>query len=145
MKTVDTRDVKVYGARDGRLMFPREPLLRLEGPLVILQLLETPLLNLINFASLVCTNAARMKFLAGEDKSCIEFGLRRAQGPNGATTATKYSYMGGFDGTSNDYGGYLFGVPVVGTHAHSYVMSYDDNVDMVKDFKFLDGVDENGN
>ena len=78
LRTVNTSQVNVYGMRDGRLVFPRETLLRLEGPLVILQLLETPLLNLINFSSLISTNAARMKFLAGESKSCIEFGLRRA-------------------------------------------------------------------
>jgi len=130
----------VTGVRDGRLVFPREPLIRLEGPLVILQLLETPILNLINFASLVCTNAARMRFLVGEDRSCIEFGLRRAQGPNGAMTASKYSYLGGFDGTSNDYAGYLYGIPVVGTHAHSFVMSFESE-DEIKDHKYLDGVD----
>lgn len=70
--------VKVYGIRDGRLVFPREPLVRLEGPLPILQLIETPILNLINFASLVCTNGARMKWTAGEHVRCVEFGLRRA-------------------------------------------------------------------
>lgn len=140
LKTVNTTGVKVYGFTDGRLVFPREPLLRLEGPLVILQLLETPLLNLINFSSLVCTNAARMKFLAGEQRTCIEFGLRRAQGPNGAITASKYSYLGGFDGTSNVYAGYLYGIPIVGTHAHSYVMSFESAKD-IQNNKFLDGTD----
>jgi len=130
----------VSGVRDGRLVFPREPLIRVEGPLVILQLLETPILNLINFSSLVCTNAARMRFLVGENKSCIEFGLRRAQGPNGAMTASKYSYLGGFDGTSNDYAGYLYGIPVVGTHAHSFVMSFE-SADEIEDHKYVDGVD----
>lgn len=81
-----------------------------------------------------------MKFLAGENRSCIEFGLRRAQGPNGAMTASKYSYLGGFDGTSNDYAGFLYNVPVVGTHAHSFVMSFD-SADAITDHKFLDGVD----
>jgi nicotinate phosphoribosyltransferase len=60
----------------------------------------------------MATNGARMKWIAGEDKKCLEFGLRRAQGPNGAVTASKYSYLGGFDGTSNVYAGYLFGIPV---------------------------------
>ena len=137
---MDTSKVKVYGIRDGRLVFPREPLVRLEGPLAILQLMETPILNLINFSSLVCTNGARMKWVAGEDKTCIEFGLRRAQGPNGAMTASKYSYLGGFDGTSNAHAGFKFGIPIVGTHAHSFVMSYESEKDL-GDNRFLDGVD----
>lgn len=95
---------------------------------------------MINFASLVCTNAARMKWLAGENKKCIEFGLRRAQGPNGALTASKYSYLGGFEATSNVYAGYLYDIPIVGTHAHSFVMSYDSPED-IKDSRYLDGVD----
>lgn len=70
--------MRLYGIRDGRIVFPREPLVRLEGPLAILQLLETPILNLINFASLICTNGARMKWTAGENIRCVEFGLRRA-------------------------------------------------------------------
>lgn len=81
-----------------------------------------------------------MRFLVGENKSCIEFGLRRAQGPNGAMTASKYSYLGGFDGTSNDYAGYLYGIPVVGTHAHSFVMSFE-SADEIEDHKYVDGVD----
>ena len=140
LASVDTSKVKVYGIRDGRLVFPREPLVRLEGPLAILQLMETPILNLINFSSLVCTNGARMKWVAGEDKTCIEFGLRRAQGPNGAMTASKYSYLGGFDGTSNAHAGFKFGIPIVGTHAHSFVMSYESEKDL-GDNRFLDGVD----
>lgn len=78
LEKLDCSQVKVFGARDGRLVFAKEPLLRIEGPMGICQLLETPILNLINFSSLVCTNASRMKFLAGQDKTCIEFGLRRA-------------------------------------------------------------------
>ena len=123
---------------DGRLVFPREPLVRLEGPLPVLQLLETPILNLINFSSLVCTNGARMKWVA--NARCIEFGLRRAQGPNGALTASKYSYLGGFDGTSNVLAGQKFGVPIVGTHAHSFVMSYETEKDL-GDNRYLKGVD----
>jgi nicotinate phosphoribosyltransferase len=81
-----------------------------------------------------------MKSIAGEGKRCIEFGLRRAQGPNGALTASKYSYLGGFDGTSDVYAGYLYGIPVVGTHAHSFVMSFDTEDD-IKELRHLDGVD----
>lgn len=126
--------------RDGRLVFPREPLVRLEGPLPILQLVETPILNLINFASLVCTNGARMKWTAGEHIRCVEFGLRRAQGPNGGMTASKYSILGGFEGTSNVQAGFKYNIPIVGTHAHSFVMSYETEEDL-GDNRYLKGVD----
>jgi nicotinate phosphoribosyltransferase len=103
-------------------------------------MMETPLLNLINFSSLVCTNGARMKWIAGENKRCIEFGLRRAQGPNGAMTASKYSFLGGFDASSNAQAGFKFGIPIVGTHAHSYVMSFETEKDLGEN-RFIDGVD----
>ena len=94
---------------------------------------------MINFSTLVATNASRMKWLAGENKTCIEFGLRRAQGPNGALSASKYSFLGGFDGTSNVYAGYLYGIPISGTHAHSFVMSFTKESDLT--LRTLDGTD----
>lgn len=78
LKAMDTSKVTVEGIVDGNLVFAGEPLLRLEGPFALLQLLETPILNLINFASLVCTNASRMALVAGDRVKCVEFGLRRA-------------------------------------------------------------------
>ena len=78
LRNLSCNSVTMQGIRDGSIVFPNEPLLRLEGPFTLLQLLETPILNLINFASLVSTNATRMNLIAGENHECIEFGLRRA-------------------------------------------------------------------
>ena len=108
---MNTDKLIIKGIPDGTIVFASQPLLTIEGPVAIVQLIETPVLNLINFASLVCTNAARMKIRSGSKVKCIEFGLRRAQGPNGALTATKYSYVGGFDGTSNVYAAMLYDIP----------------------------------
>lgn len=124
LKAIDCSDVEVYAISEGSVVFPKVPLIRVEGPVAVVQLLETPFVNLVNYASLVTTNAARHRLVAGKSKSLLEFGLRRAQGPDGGISASKYCYIGGFDATSNVAAGRLFGIPLRGTHSHAFVSSF---------------------
>ncbi|KAF2295266.1 hypothetical protein GH714_032372 [Hevea brasiliensis] len=124
LRGLDCSEVELYAVPEGSVVFPKVPLLRIEGPIAVVQLLETPLLNLVNYASLVATNAARHRFVAGKTKMLLEFGLRRAQGPDGGIGASKYCYIGGFDATSNVAAGRFFGIPLRGTHSHAFVSSY---------------------
>lgn len=122
---------------EGTPVFPYEPLLRIRGPLIQCQILESPLLNLINFPSLIATKASRI-CLAAKGDPVLEFGLRRAQGIDGALTASRASYIGGCDSTSNILAGKLYGIPVKGTHSHSWVMVFDDELEAFKTFgKYL--------
>uniref|UniRef100_A0A7N0UDJ0 Nicotinate phosphoribosyltransferase n=2 Tax=Kalanchoe fedtschenkoi TaxID=63787 RepID=A0A7N0UDJ0_KALFE len=124
LRGLDCSELEVYAISEGTVVFPKVPLLIIVGPVAVVQLLETPLLNLVNFASLVTTNAARHRFVAGKSKMLLEFGLRRAQGPDGGMSASKYCYMGGFDATSNVAAGQKFGIPLRGTHSHAFVSSF---------------------
>jgi len=116
--------VDIDAVPEGTAVFPQEPLLRVSGPIVPCMLLESPLLNLINFQTLIATKAARV-CLAAEGEPVLEFGLRRAQGPDGALSAARAAYIGGCAATSNVLAGKLLGIPVRGTHAHSWVMLFD--------------------
>lgn len=118
---------------EGAVVFPQEPLLRVSGSIIQCQLLESPILNLVNFSTLIATKAARVCHAARGDQ-VLEFGMRRAQGVDGAITASRSSYIGGCHATSNVLAGKLFGIPVKGTHAHSWVMAFEDELQSFQAF-----------
>ena len=112
---------------EGTVVFPHEPLLRIKGPILQCQLLETALINYINFSSLIATKATRI-CLAAHPDPVVEFGLRRAQGPDGGLMASRAAYIGGCSATSNVLAGQLYDIPVKGTQAHSWVMAFQDEL-----------------
>jgi nicotinate phosphoribosyltransferase len=117
--------IDIDAAPEGTVVFPHQPILRVRGPLIQAQLLETALLNIINFQTLIATKSSRIcRAAAGQD--VLEFGLRRAQGIDGGLSASRAAYIGGAAATSNVLAGKVFGIPVKGTHAHSWVMSFED-------------------
>lgn len=117
----------VEALREGEVLLPQVYGVRVIAAVEEAQLVETALLTLLNFPTLIATKAARVKFNA-EQKPVLEFGMRRAQGVNGALTAARAAFIGGADATSNVAAGYHFGIPLRGTHAHSYVMFYPDEI-----------------
>jgi len=119
--------VDIDAPPEGTVVFPQEPLLRVSGPILQCQLLETPLLNMVNFQTLIATKAARI-CLAAMGEPVMEFGLRRAQGIDGALAASRAAFIGGCASTSNVLAGKRFGIPVKGIHAHSWVMSFEDEL-----------------
>ncbi|NGX55329.1 MAG: Nicotinate phosphoribosyltransferase pncB2 [Chlamydiae bacterium] len=109
---------------EGDMVFAYEPLVRVQGPIIQCQLLESALLTLTNFSTLIATKGARVS-LATEGDSILEFGLRRAQGIDGALTASRAAFIGGCTATSNVFAGKMLGIPVKGTHAHSWIMAFE--------------------
>jgi nicotinate phosphoribosyltransferase len=116
-------ELDVWAMAEGMIVFPHEPVVRVEGPLFAAQLVETYLLNALNYPTLIATKAARV-CLAAEGDPVLEFGLRRAQGPDGGLSGARAAYIGGAAATSNVLAGKVYGIPVKGTHAHSWVMSH---------------------
>lgn len=114
----------IYSVKEGALVFPNEPLIRVEGRMLEAQLVETALLNYMNYQTLIATKASRIKQVAGND-TLMEFGTRRAQEADAALWGTRAAYLAGFDATSNMLAGKMFGIPTKGTHAHSWVQSHD--------------------
>ena len=113
---------------EGTVVFPHEPIIRVTGPLLQAQIIETSLLNIINFQTLIATKASRI-VEAAHGESILEFGLRRAQGIDGSLSASRAAYIGGCSATSNVLAGQLFDIPVKGTHAHSWVMCFDSEIE----------------
>ncbi|MDR0656840.1 MAG: nicotinate phosphoribosyltransferase [Treponema sp.] len=113
----------LWAMDEGTVVFPLEPLIRLEGDIIECQMIEAMLLNTVNFQSLIATKTARVWLASGKGR-VMEFGLRRAQGPDGALSATRASYIGGAWGTSNALAGKVYGIPVLGTMAHAWVMAF---------------------
>jgi len=125
--------LNVSAAPEGSIVFPFEPVLQVEGSLFQAQLIESALLNVLNYQTLIATKSARI-CLAAEGEPVMEFGLRRAHGPDGAVSGSRASYIGGCVATSNVLCGKTYGIPVSGTHAHSWVMSFDSELEAFRVF-----------
>lgn len=123
----------IYAIPEGSVMFPREPMIKIIAPIMEAQLIETAILNIINHQSLIATKAARVCYAAKGD-GIMEFGLRRAQGPDAGTYGARAAVIGGCVGTSNVLAGQLFDIPVKGTHAHSWIMSFPDEYTAFKTY-----------
>lgn len=123
----------IYAAREGEVVFPYEPIMIVKAPLIQAQLVETALLNIMSHQTLIATKASRIVHAAG-GKSVVEFGLRRAQGPDAGIYGSRASIIGGCKGTSNVLAGEMFDIAIKGTHSHSWVMSYPDEITAFRRF-----------
>lgn len=123
----------LYAMSEGTIIFPGEPLLRIHSTLIEAQLIESMLLNVINFQSLIATKAARI-YIASNCGKVLEFGLRRAQGWDGAISASRAAYIGGASATSNTLAGKVYGIPVSGTMAHSWIMAFSSEYEAFENF-----------
>ncbi|MBE5732679.1 MAG: nicotinate phosphoribosyltransferase [Clostridiales bacterium] len=123
----------IYAVREGEPVFPMEPIVVVKAPLIQAQFIETALLNIINHQTLIATKASRINMVAGEGK-VIEFGLRRAQGPDAGIYGSRASIIGGCNSTSNVLSAQMFGIPAKGTHAHSWVLSFPSELDAFRAF-----------
>ena len=123
----------IYAIPEGTVVFPKEPLLKVVAPIMEAQLVETAILNIINHQSLIATKTSRIVFAANGD-GIMEFGLRRAQGPDAGLYGARAAMIGGCVGTSNVLAGQMFDVPVMGTHAHSWIMSFPDEYNAFKTY-----------
>ncbi len=121
LKSLNIGDI--WGIPEGTVIFPREPMLKVIAPIMQAQLVETAVLNILNHQSLIATKAARVCYAAKGD-AVMEFGLRRAQGPDAGIYGARAAVIAGCAGTSNVLTGQMFDVPVLGTHAHSWIMSF---------------------
>lgn len=126
----------LYAIPEGTVIFPNEPILKVVAPIDQAQLIETALLNIINHQSLIATKAARVKWAAGKDV-VLEFGLRRAQGPDAGIYGARAAVIGGCSATSNVLAGKMFNLPVKGTHAHSWVMSFESELEAFREYAKL--------
>lgn len=127
--------IDIDAVKEGTVVFPNEPIVRVQGPIMQCQLIETALLNCVNFQTLIATKAARV-CQASDGRPVAEFGLRRAQGLGGVW-ASRASIVGGCSSTSNVLAGKMFGIPVSGTHAHSWVMLFDDELESFREYARL--------
>lgn len=123
----------IYAIPEGTVVFPKEPLLKVVAPIMEAQLVETAILNIINHQSLIATKTSRIVFAANGD-GIMEFGLRRSQGPDAGLYGARAAMIGGCVGTSNVLAGQMFDVPVMGTHAHSWIMSFPDEYTAFKTY-----------
>ena len=126
-------ECNVEAVPEGTVVFAQEPLVRVRGPLLQAQLAETALLNIVNFQTLIATKSARVRLAAGDDP-VLEFGLRRAHGIDGGLSASRAAYLGGCTATSNVLAGKIHGIPVRGTHAHSWVMAFESETEAFESF-----------